>query len=119
MCKSLASNPTDNQADKLSSKTYPDAAEGEEVRQGFNPDETETAEDGQMHNTDMPFTVGEDDEEEETKPRDELNHEQPWEDREYGNDNDNGNDDDDDNTSPQPQYASFNEERNVWGSGRD
>ncbi|KAF1345230.1 organic solute transporter Ostalpha-domain-containing protein [Delphinella strobiligena] len=91
-------------------KTYPDAGEGEEVRQGFNPDVTETAEYEQMHNTDMPFTVGEDDEEAEAKPRDELNHEQPWEDREYGNG------DDDDNTSPKPQYASFNEERNVWGS---
>lgn len=108
---SLASKtPIDDQANKLSSKTYPDAGEGEEVRQGFNPDVTETAEYEQMHNTDMPFTVGEDDEEAEAKPRDELNHEQPWEDREYGNG------DDDDNTSPKPQYASFNEERNVWGS---
>lgn len=79
----------------------------EDVRQGYNPDRPDAPDEEQMHNTDGPFKIGEDDDEEE-EPRDELGQKQPWEHRDY-----------DESTSqqPTPEYGSFNEERNAWGDG--
>ncbi|KAL1305382.1 hypothetical protein AAFC00_002275 [Neodothiora populina] len=97
--------------------TNPDEGEVEEVRHGYNPDEPEGAATDQMHNTDMAFAIGEDEDEGENddndakKPLDELEQEQPWEHRDYG---------DSSSSSSQerqrtPEYGSFNEERHVWG----
>lgn len=77
------------------------------MREGFNPDQTETAERDQMHDPGEPFTVGEDDEEDQGP--DELGHEQPWEERDYSKG---------ESSSAQhtPEYGSFNEERSAWGN---
>ena len=89
---------------KRCSKTYPDdQGAAEEVREGYNPDRVDHVDEDEGHNLDEPFTVGDDDEDQE--PQDELDHDQPWEAREHGSNV----------TSPQPEYGSFNDERNAWG----
>lgn len=98
---------------KIRSKTFPDEAPQEEVREGFNPDAPKGGDREQMHNMDMPFTIGDDEDEDgdEDKPEqdtephgstDELGQGQPWENREYGE------------SSRTPQYGSFKDERNAW-----
>ena len=85
---------------------YPNEGAQEEVREGFNPDRPEGGDELGMHNTDMPFTVGEEPEIDEEEPsRDELGHDEPWETRTYDNKKDKGSD-----------YGSFeNDERDAWG----
>jgi len=80
----------------------------EEVRQGFNPDQPEAADETDMHDVDTPFRVGEDEEEEAT---DELGQKTPWERREYGDE------DDDDDDEERRDYGNFSDERDAWGSG--
>jgi len=84
-------------------QTYPDDDAHEEVRKGFNPDEPDGVAPEEMHNTDMPFTIGED---EDDKEPDELGQEQLWKGQDYSD-------------VPKPdeerQYGSFNEERDAWG----
>jgi len=80
----------------------------EDVRQGFNPDEPEAADENDMHDTDTPFRVGEDEEEEGT---DELGQKTPWETKQYGDV------EEDEDGEADRDYGSFADERDAWGSG--
>lgn len=79
-----------------------EGAEGEEVRQGFNPDQPETTSTDETHTLDAPFTVG--DEDDEVDGRDETGNEQPWEERQYGD------------SRAVKQTNSFDDERKAWAS---
>lgn len=101
------------------SHAYPQEGQEEAVREGFDPDEPEPHNPEQAHNLDSPFAVGdnEDDDNDERQPpvSDEATE---WENRDYSNEDDGKNDDKSDGSErTSPQYASFREERNVWGSG--
>jgi len=77
------------------------------VREEFNPDDPEGGDHMNMHNTDAPFTVGEEsDSDKEGKHPDELGHEQPWEQRTY-----------DGRKDKSPDYG--NDERAAWGPDGD
>lgn len=94
-----------SQTDNNCSKTYPeDEGAAEEVREGYNPDRVDHVDEDESHNLNQPFTVGDDDGEDQ-EPQDELDHDQPWDSRDHGSNV----------TSPQPEYGSFNDERNAWG----
>ncbi|KAH8723643.1 organic solute transporter Ostalpha-domain-containing protein [Phaeosphaeriaceae sp. PMI808] len=92
--------------------TYPTEGAEEEVREGFAPDNPEVHNPEADHNLDYPFTVEEQSEGELRRQgiKPPINEEAGrWETRDH-------NDDDDTRTSP--QYASFRDERNVWGDDR-
>jgi len=97
-------------ADIACSKTFPDEEEQEEVRQGFNPDRPVGGDESNMHNTDIPFTIGEEPEDDpEEQPRDQLGSKQPWESRKFTPET----------TGKKPaEYDGIDEERNAW-SGRE
>nr|POE75129.1 transmembrane protein 184 like [Quercus suber]POE94792.1 transmembrane protein 184 like [Quercus suber] len=90
-----------------------EGAEGEEVRQGFNPDRPEKKLTDESHALDSPFAVGDgDDENDENDVQvndqegvDETGHHQPWERREYGN-----------KTINDADVSPFEDERHAWGS---
>lgn len=93
--------------------TYPGAGAEEEVREGFAPDEPEVHNPESTHNLDYPFTVEEESPEELKKKgiKPPINEEaERWETRDLSETDEHDNDD-----RPSPQYASFREERNVWG----
>lgn len=100
--------------------TYPGASAEEEVREGFAPDVPEVHNPEEVHNLDYPFTVEEEDPEElkakGIKPP--VNEEaERWESRSFDEDTDGDENKDgkDKGDRKSPQYASFREERNVWG----
>ncbi|KAF1992454.1 DUF300-domain-containing protein [Aulographum hederae CBS 113979] len=98
-------------------RTYPEADQEEEVRQGYEPGEHRPRQPltDQMHNLDNPFSVGDGDEEavDDKVPDDKVpdggEESRAWEHRDYSQDGEA------DKTSP--QYGSFREERDIWGSG--
>lgn len=96
--------PLPHETNKTQSKTYPDGDETEEVREGYTPDRVDHVDSAETHNLNEPFTVGDDDDEDE-ESQDELGQGKPWDSRDYGSNV----------TSPQPEYGSFNDERNAWG----
>lgn len=124
-------------------KTYPGQEEAESVRHGFNPDKPEQEITDQNHTLDDPFAVGDDDDRDRFQPvsqqkgKDEVEQDQPWEERRYRQDgaqDDHGDrwfgkgDFDDDGklkaqehrsngSSPLPSPL-FEEERNAWGAGK-
>lgn len=83
--------------------------EGEEVRQGFDPDAPHQHNPEDAHNVDAPFGIGDDEDTTDKMDRRPLVSEEAvqWESRDYSHN------DQDRRTSP--QYGSFREERNVWG----
>lgn len=107
-------------------KTYPDEEAAEEVRQGFNPDAPEQKLTEESHSLADPFSVGDGDDEEtpvsEQEGKDQLNHEQPWEERRYDNgklqpNSGKGKSKSSRNSSPLPSPL-FEEERSAWGGDR-
>ncbi|TKA75238.1 hypothetical protein B0A49_04219 [Cryomyces minteri] len=93
-------------------KAYPnDGEEEEEVREGFNPDKPDTSGPEQDHNLSGPFSVGDDeDEENDTTPRDELGTEEPWQQQDYTGD------DSHDPKKPDANFSDISEEQNPWSS---
>jgi len=91
------------------------------VREGYNPDRVDHVDEDESHNLNQPFTVGDDEEDEE--PQDELGYDQPWDarDHEDGHENNHGSKHGSDQGSNRgskvtsPQYGSFNDERDAWG----
>ena len=78
-------------------KTFPDEAEAEEIRQGFNPDRPEKKITDEIHTLETP--PDEMEAVDEVPGRDQLGAQQPWEERRY------------------PDGA-FDEEREAWGGDR-
>jgi len=76
-------------------KTYPDEDAAEEVRQGFNPDRPEQKVQEENHDLTDPFSVGDGKDQEtaisDQPGKDELNHDQPWEERRYQQDGESSN----------------------------
>ncbi|KAH7128671.1 organic solute transporter Ostalpha-domain-containing protein [Dendryphion nanum] len=86
--------------------TYPQEGQEEEVREGFDPDQPEVQNPEQVHNLDAPFTIGDNEAENNEDHNPPVSEEaQRWETRDYSQED----------AQPSPQYGSFREERNVWG----
>ncbi|KAF4552027.1 Organic solute transporter Ostalpha-like protein 2 [Elsinoe fawcettii] len=83
-------------------KTYTEEDQ-EDVREGFNPDRTNTQDNHKPHNMESAFAVGEDEENGSDDSRDEMGHHQPWDRRRYAESDTRSHD-----------YGSFHEERDVW-----
>lgn len=93
------------------SRAYPDDHQSEEVREGYEPQRYEPRQPYNpeaIHNTDVPFTIGDNDAiggEAFEGGSEEATH---WQSRDY-------NEADDDDSNRKAVYGSFPEERDVWG----
>jgi hypothetical protein len=90
----------------MQSHTYPQDGQEEEVREGFDPDQTEPYDPERKHNLDYPFTVEEGQEGSDYAPAG-SNEALEWERRDHTNSH--GKD-----SNRSPEYGSFREEHNAW-----